>query len=147
MSSARFELDLTRPSQNGVYFVGHADLDRLARNAGREDLCICRIDLAGCRDKDELMHRLMESLHLPASFGENWDALADCLRDLGWLPAWGHVLLFDHADEFRLACAPAFDILLGILDDAATFGEDRDAPWFAFLALPDSAFDEPSSPG
>jgi hypothetical protein len=28
-----------------------------------------------------------------------------------------------------------------VLDDAATFGEEHDRPWFAFLALPDSAFE------
>jgi hypothetical protein len=28
-----------------------------------------------------------------------------------------------------------------VLDDAATFVADHDKPWFAFLALPDEAFD------
>ncbi|EIM02075.1 barnase inhibitor [Rhodanobacter thiooxydans] len=137
-----FDLDLTRPGLSGVYFVGVNDLDHLARAAARDELDVCRTDLAGCRDKNELLRRLAVSLQLPASFGHNWDALADCLRDLGWLPAWGHVLLFDHADELRQAAAADYDILLGILDDAATFGAEHDRPWFAFLALPDSAFDE-----
>jgi len=142
MSRRSFELDLTRPSQSGVYFVGVDDLDRLARTAAREKLCVCRTDLAGCHDKDELLRRLVVSLQLPATFGHNWDALADCLRDLGWLPAWGHVLLFEHADALRQAAEADWAILLGVLDDAATFGSDEDRPWFAFLALPDSAFDD-----
>ena len=142
MSTHGFDLDLTRPSQNGVYFVGVDDLARLARIAARDELCVCRTDLAGCRDKGELLHRLAASLQLPATFGHNWDALADCLRDLGWMPAWGYVLLFDHADELRQTAEADCDILLGILDDAATFGGERDMPWFAFLALPDSAFGE-----
>ncbi len=141
MSIDRFDLDLTRPVQDGVYFVGVDDLDRLARTAAREELGVCRIDLAGCHDKDALLRRLAFALHLPATFGYNWDALADCLRDLGWMPAWGHVLLFEHADGLRQAAEADFDILLGILDDAATFGQDDDRPWFAFLALPDNAFD------
>jgi RNAse (barnase) inhibitor barstar len=141
MSKHAFELDLTRPSQSGVYFVGIDDLDRLARTAARDELHVCRTDLAGCRDKDELLRRLAASLQLPATFGHNWDALADCLRDLGWMPAWGHVLLFEHADALRQATEADFNILLGVLDDAATFGSDNDRPWFAFLALPDSAFD------
>jgi RNAse (barnase) inhibitor barstar len=136
-----FDLDLTRPAHDGVYFVGVNDLGRLARAAARDELGVCRIDLAGCHEKDELLRRLAISLQLPATFGHNWDALADCLRDLGWLPGWGHVLLFEHADELRQAAAADFDILLGILDDAATFGHDNDRPWFAFLALPDEAFD------
>lgn len=142
MSRRDFDLDFTRPSQSGVYFVGSGDLDRLARRAAREQLSISRIDLASCHDKEELLRRLAASLQLPPTFGHNWDALADCLRDLRWLPAWGHVLLFAHADEFRQLAETDYDILLGILDDAATFGEERDMPWFAFLATPDSAFDE-----
>ena len=142
MSTHGFELDLTKPTQSGVYFVGVNDLDRLARTATRDELQVCRTDLVGCHDKDELLRRLAASLQLPATFGHNWDALADCLRDLGWMPAWGHVVLFEHADEFRQAAEADFNILLGILDDAATFGNDNDRPWFAFLALPDSALDD-----
>ncbi|CAM5250244.1 barstar family protein [Rhodanobacter lindaniclasticus] len=102
---------------------------------------MCRTDLAGCRDKQELLRRLAVSLQLPDTFGHNWDALADCLRDLGWLPAWGHVLLFQHADDLRAAASGA-ETLLGVLDDAATFSGEHDRPWFAFLALPDSAFEQ-----
>jgi RNAse (barnase) inhibitor barstar len=142
MSAHGFDLDLTKPTQSGVYFVGVDDLDRLARTAARDELGVCRIDLAGCRDKDELLRRLAVSLQLPPTFGHNWDALADCLRDLGWMSAWGYVLLFEHAGELRQAAEADFNILLGILDDAATFGNDNDTPWFAFLALPDSAFDD-----
>jgi RNAse (barnase) inhibitor barstar len=146
VSTHGFDLDLTRASQNGVYFVGVNDLDRLARAAAREELGVCRTDLAGCHDKDELLRRLAVSLQLPATFGHNWDALADCLRDLGWMPAWGHVLLFEHVDDLRQAAEADCNVLLGILDDAATFGTDNDQPWFAFLALPDSAFDDGLTP-
>jgi hypothetical protein len=141
MSARRFDLDLTQPAQGGVYFVGHDDLDRLAKTARRDALHVCRTDLGGCTDKQELLRRLAVSLTLPASFGFNWDALADALRDLGWLPAWGYVLLFEHADTLRRAAPEDFTTLLGVLDDAATFAADHDIPWFAFLALPDEAFD------
>ena len=140
MSADRFDLDLTRPAQSGVYFVGADDLDRLARTAAKADLCVCRTDLAGCHDKDELLRRLAASLYLPPTFGHNWDALADCMRDLGWLPAWGHVLVFEHVDALRRAAPADFDVLLGVLDDAATFAADHDAPWFAFLALNENAY-------
>lgn len=137
MSKRGFDPDLSRPAKNGVYFVNTVDLDRLAKTALLHELRACRIDLAGCRDRDELLQRLSVSLELPPSFGYNWDALADCLRDLRWIPAWGYVLLFDHVDDLRRAAEADFDILLGVLDDAATFGCDHEVPWFAFLAFPD----------
>ncbi len=140
MSTHPLEPDLTRPTQNGVFFVGVADLERLTRRAHADELHVGCTDLADCKDKHELLRRMAASLALPATFGHNWDALADCLRDLSWLPAWGHVLVFAHADALRRAAPADFDILLGVLDDAATFACDHDAPWFAFLALPDDAF-------
>jgi hypothetical protein len=51
------------------------------------------------------------------------------------------VLLFERGDHLREAAPEDFTTLLGVLDDAATFGADHDKPWFAFLALPDEAFD------
>lgn len=137
MSVHGLDPDLTRPTQSGVFFVGTHDLDRLAKTARHHELHVCRTDLAGCRDKDELLRRLAASLPLPATFGDNWDALADCLRDLHWIPSWGYVLLFEHVDELRQYAEVDYNILLGILDDAATFGSEHEVPWFAFLALPD----------
>ena len=134
-----FDPNLTQPTQSGIYFVSSDDLVRLARTAARDELRVCRTDLSGCQCKDELLRRLSVSLELPPTFGDNWDALADSLRDLRWIPAWGYVLLFDHADDLRRAAEADFNILLGILDDAATFASDNDMPWFAFLALPDAA--------
>jgi hypothetical protein len=138
MNAHPFDPDLTRPSQNGVYFVGDTDLARLANAAVHAELAVCRTDLAGCHGKAGLLQRLATALSLPADFGDNWDALADSLRDLGWLPADGHVLLFEHTDELHHSAERDFDVLLGILDDAATFAQDADRPFFAFLALPES---------
>ncbi|MEO5810685.1 MAG: barstar family protein [Rhodanobacter sp.] len=129
--------DLTRPTQNGVYYVDVAAVERLAAAAAANELHVCRTDLANCTGKVDLLQRLATSLALPATFGHNWDALADCLRDLSWLPAWGHVLVLEHAAALRHVAPADFAVLLGVLDDAATFATDRYAPWFAFLALHD----------
>jgi hypothetical protein len=129
--------DLTRPSQNGVYFVNDADLDRLAMRASGEELAVRRIDLADCHDATELLRRLAAMLDLSGDDAYDWDSLADRLRHLAWLPAWGHALLFGHAGALHRGAEEAFDILLGLLDDAATFAQDADRPFFAFLALPE----------
>lgn len=141
MSTHEFDLDLTRPSLGGVYFVGIDDLDHLARRAAHDELEVLRVDLTDCREKESLLQRLAFALALPATFGHNWDALADCLRDVETFSAWGRVLLFAGVNELRESAAADFEILLGVLDDASTFCGEHDIPWFAFLALPDSGFD------
>lgn len=40
---------------------------------------------AGLASRNELFQTLGRELRLPAYFGENWDALSDCLRDLSWI--------------------------------------------------------------
>ncbi len=139
MNSPRLEIDFSRPACSGIYAVDDDDLRLLATQAEREELQVCRIPLQGCRDKTELLRRMAASLQFPSSFGFNWDALADCLRDLRWLPGWGHALLLEHAEDLRSAAAADFDVLLGILDDAASFAVDEDRPFFALLNLPPDA--------
>ncbi len=39
----------------------------------------------GIQDKSSLLKRLSDGLRFPYYFGENWDALFDCLRDLSWI--------------------------------------------------------------
>lgn len=137
MSERDARLDLTRPLLGGVYEVDADTFDALALQARRADLALCRVDLGDCRDKITLLRRLAFALRLPADFGDNWDALADCLRDPYWQPAWGHVLLFERSQTLRDAAPDTFAVLLGVLDDAATFAIEHDRPFFAFFALPD----------
>lgn len=133
--------NLLDTARNGVYFVGDADLDPINDAAVAAVLYVARIELAGCGDKDELLTRLAAALHFPAWFGQNWDALDDCLRDLSWLPAAGYVLLFGHAADLRAAAEGDFETLLDILADITAEAASAHLPWHAFLALPDAEFD------
>jgi hypothetical protein len=130
-------LDLSQSADGGVYYVNPHDFESLALAAGEAKLYICRIDLTACKDKTDLLHRLAKALHLPSTFGFNWDALLDSLRDLGWLLGDGHALLIDHANDLRRAAAGDFETMIGILSDAANFAATQNRPFFAFLSLPD----------
>ncbi|AND67949.1 hypothetical protein ATSB10_04950 [Dyella thiooxydans] len=136
MSHAGDHLDLSRPLLSGIYDVDARDYPALAAQARRHELALRRIDLAGCTGKAALLMRIADTLQLPEDFGFNWDALADCLRDPGWQPAWGHVLLFEHVDPLRRGAPHDLTILRGVLDDAATFALEHDRPFFAFFPLP-----------
>lgn len=102
-------------------------------------LQVSRIDLAGAADKDALMERIARALEFPSWFGGNWDALEDCLTDLSWSKADGHVLLLEGAAELP---ADERGILVDILAAAAAWWIDRKRPFFAVflgssLALPE----------
>ena len=124
-------------SKSGVYRTSRMDeiLDATRGSA----LQVSRIDLAGAADKDALMERIARALEFPRWFGGNWDALEDCLTDLSWSKAGGHVLLLEGAAELP---ADERGILVDILAAAAAWWIDRKRPFFAVflgssLALPE----------
>lgn len=40
---------------------------------------------SGLTNRQDLFKALQDNLKLPNYFGYNWDALAECLRDLSWI--------------------------------------------------------------
>ncbi len=102
-----------------------------ARIAGFD--CV-RIDLSGCDDKAGFLARTSRALGFPGWFGHNWDALADCLTDLGWRPASGYVLVFEHASALQKHEPEVFDTALAILSDVAVAWQARGAPFRAFVS-------------
>ena len=117
---------LSDASRSGVYRTSRTDeiLDAAQGSALR----IARIDLAGASGKEALMERMARALEFPQWFGGNWDALEDCLTDLSWSSAGGHVLLIEGA-----AGVPADEvgIFADILASAAAWWAGRGRPFFA----------------
>ncbi|MGI5195187.1 barstar family protein [Streptomyces sp. CA-288835] len=70
-------------------------------------------------DTDGVFTQFYETLRLPNYFGWNFNALRDCLFDLGWLEATRYLLTIDNA-EFILSEHPEErDIFLRILASSA----------------------------
>ena len=86
---------LSDAAKSGVYAAPHVE-DVLDATRDSE-LRVARIDLGGVAEKDAMLDRIAVALRFPDWFGRNWDALEDCLADLSWSTARGHVLLFENA--------------------------------------------------
>ncbi|MGA9826752.1 MAG: barstar family protein [Rhodanobacteraceae bacterium] len=138
MSADNFDIDLGNPAVAGVFFIPERDgdvLDALDERARSSDALVLRANLSGCRDKGDLLRRLVDTFDLPGYFGHNWDALSDSLADLEWLEADGYVLLLDHAGDLREAAEADFETFIEILDDTAETWRERDIAFFSFVAL------------
>ncbi len=97
---------LTDPQTNGV----HDLRGRLAVLDGR-----------GLTDKAALLSALGEALAFPEYYGQNWDALEECLTDMSWQE--GAILLaIIHAEAL-----PAADLatLIDVFADAAAFWREH----------------------
>jgi len=127
MSHDDFGLGLHDINNAGVYAIDSSDISALSAAMRDADLKVIRIDLDGVSDKRTLLARLAAQLDFPAGFGGNWDALADNLRDLQWLPANGYALFLADVDALRAGAGKEFDTLLDILDEASRDWVGRDA--------------------
>ena len=121
-------------SRSGVYRVVRADevVDALRDS----ELEMAQIRFA---PKEMLLKNIAAALGFPDWFGQNWDALEDCLTDLSWRQAAGYVLIFDDPK-------PGDDVgvLIDVLRSSAEFWSGRGKPFFALfidsqgvLSLPD----------
>lgn len=79
-----------------------------------------------------LFDAIGEALQFPDWFGRNWDALEDCLTDLSWCQADGHVFVFE-------SFTPDDDlgVLIDVLASCAEFWAARDRSFFALFIDPD----------
>lgn len=119
-------------SRSGVYRVRRADAIEDAVRGSR--LSVGRVDLAGATGKDAMLARIAAALAFPGWFGGNWDALEDCLIDLSWREAEGHVLVFTGAEP-----GDETGVLIDVLASSAEFWAARGRPFFAAFVDPRGA--------
>jgi hypothetical protein len=115
---------LRDPVRSGVYRVTRGDaIDEVMRDAAQIDL----------KDGDAL-RAIAQALRFPAWFGGNWDALEDCLGDLSWRPAGGHVLVFR---SWQALSSDDLGVLIDVLRSSAEFWSGRGRPFFAVMVDPE----------
>ncbi|MFC9296528.1 barstar family protein [Streptomyces sp. NPDC057011] len=99
-----------------------------------------RLDLDGVRSKAELMERCGEALRLPEWFGGNWDALADALRDLSWLPdAAGRLVAVTSWRVFAAVRPAEWSTLREVLEGTVDFWREQEGAPGLTVVLADSA--------
>jgi len=102
--------------------------------AGAAKIRYCSLDLQGVGGKSELMAALDKALHLPEHFGNNWDALADCLEDGDWLGSRGIAILVRHVKPYAKTYHTDWETLSDILGEAAEYWQERHKPFWVFVA-------------
>jgi RNAse (barnase) inhibitor barstar len=113
-------------SRSGVYRASRAD--EIVQAASGSGMRAATIPYGG---KPVLLKAIAAALEFPDWFGENWDALEDCLSDLSWREATGHVLLFEGAKV-----DDDFGVLVDVLTSAAESWAARGKPFIAVFIDP-----------
>lgn len=134
MKSPSFATSLSVKA-NGVYRAPAevALLQTIVRRAGLRWVVV---DLRRARGKHAMLSACARGFQFPASFGGNWDALADCLQELSWLAEPGTVALLRGAADFAVAAPDEYAMLLEILGASAEYWRPRGR---VFIALSEGA--------
>jgi RNAse (barnase) inhibitor barstar len=124
---------LPRPDRAGVFDLPARSVPAVMEAAAAAGLAGFRVRLGACSTPEDVLARLGEQLGFPDWYGQNWDALADCLTDFSWRPAAGYVLVLEQLGDFRAAGDEDFDTLIEILSDASASWSGLGVPFWAFL--------------
>jgi hypothetical protein len=121
MSLPRFEVPRLRDADaSGPRRVAATELPALREACAEHGHLLCPIDLRGCAGRDAVLSRFALALAFPDWFGGNWDALADALGDLGWLPEHdGYVLVLMGLDDYAHADPEGHAVLVELLGAVA----------------------------
>jgi RNAse (barnase) inhibitor barstar len=134
LSRPQVGLQLDRAADAGLRHIAPGQVEPLCAAARAAGLHFTRLDLTACTDKDELLARFAAAFEFPAWFGGNWDALADCLDDLEWLPGPGHVLLVEHTAELQAKAPETLATALEILAESSHAWQARGLPFWVLVA-------------
>lgn len=124
--------------RSGVYLAPE-DTAELRAAAVATRLKWIDLNLARTTSKQEFLAACRKSLRLPRYFGGNWDALADCLKDL----CADTVVEVRNGAGFAAAAPEDYATALEVLQDAADFWKARGS---AFVVLVDVAPEDASLP-
>lgn len=84
--------------------------------------------------KNDLLAACAAAMDFPSTFGQNWDALADSLRDLSWAPAArGYLVLYDGVGRLASAQPQDLAVALDIFQDAVDFWRATPTPMTVLL--------------
>ena len=131
---------LADPARAGVFHLT-ADARQTAEAAAAAGLAAYRIDIGRAHDQAEFMEGVSQALLFPGWFGHNWDALADCLKDLSWLDTKdktvGFVLVLEKSKHFAAAHRHEFELAMDLLAETADYWRGEGRAFWALIGGPE----------
>ena len=130
---------LADSARAGVFHL-HDDAREMAERAVAAGLVVYRIDIGHAHDKQDFLVHLARAMRFPASFGGNWDALADCLKDLSWAGAdqvKGWVVILEKSKHFCAGHHHEFEEAMDVMAEAAEFWRTQGKPLWTLIGGPE----------
>ncbi|MEU0142028.1 barstar family protein [Streptomyces albidoflavus] len=103
--------------------------EELVEAANLRGLGVFRLDGARMTNQAKLFREFKIKLQFPQYFGENWNALDECLADLDWLDWGGYLLVIESGDSILCDEEMGVREMLGeLLENLSGEWSDSDPP-------------------
>ena len=96
------------------------------------DTCVRVLRGAKMTTEQRLLDEFAAAYQFPHYFGENWNALVDCMSDLSWMPAARYLMVIRNADVMLSQAPELFRAFVGTINAIARdWGETQPSarPW------------------
>jgi hypothetical protein len=122
---------LDQPAPSGWLSIHLADERPDTAELEQAGVRVAEIDGSAIASKLELMAALAEALLFPEYFGANWDAVDECLRDLGSRheKARGHLLVIEQGEALWRREPELCGMLVRAWTEAAEFWREKSVPF------------------
>jgi RNAse (barnase) inhibitor barstar len=127
---------LNEPAKAGVFHLS-GDARELARAAAAAGLMVIYVDIGHAHDKEGFLADASRAMRFPDWFGGNWDAFADCLKDLSWLQAKGWVVILEKSKHFCGGHGHEFKEAMDIMAEAAAYWRSQGKPFWTLIGGPE----------
>jgi hypothetical protein len=131
---------LGKAEHAGAFRLPPKRLEEIAEAGGRAGLRVFRASLADAKRVPELLDTLASALGFPEWFGENLDALMDCLTDMSWnggQEAPGYLLLLTGLGTLHRANPVGLRAVIEVMSVASEVWRADGLPFWVLADLPD----------
>lgn len=126
---------LANHGNNGIYHLPSSGVEAVREAALAQGMVFCRADLADVSHGEAVLEKLAAALQLPEWFGNNFDALYDCLTDLTWQDTAATVIVLSGVDTLYTDDPEAWQTLLSVFASAAEFWQNDETPFWVFVDM------------
>lgn len=126
---------LNRIDLAGVYHLPQGSREAILQAAEATGFRIYRVDLKRAQDKAQMLTTIAAAMEFPDWFGNNFDALADCLTDLAGEDVRGYLVLLENCDQLRSHASDDFAVALELFDAAAAEWRELSIPFWCLVDM------------
>ena len=118
----------------GVYqLVTPISTDDLVTLSQEQGARLFYINGTSVKSKADFLQAVAKALAFPDYFGNNWDALEDCLTDLDWLTDDRLILLYEQPETFAQHEPSEWLVALDILRSTVDYWHTHDRSFSVFI--------------